>query len=377
MSGVDDVQTGRTKHKAPYTAHHPVPTVQKYREEKAERQVEHGAQAEAPPEAPSKKDRIGDAWNTLRHGQDAAHPTEHTQPYPAENKNFGFNEEEADDHAGRVDTSQNKQDSGQGEKDENTAEDTTEGMLQEADPRKARKAMKKFDADGTERQVTDPITHLPVTIHDFTTKELKQTPKNGPPAGSEPRSATGGRAMNKSDEQLDDETKDTQEAHEVMETLFPPPEFDMTREGITDVYRKALTVGLGIISIALSAVVGIFHFTQGSTGLSRTIFTLLEVAVSLGVSGGVIVGMRQWTENRIRNIWETEVWQAERQLGKKKAKSQTAESAQWLNSLLASIWPLINPDLFTAISDTLEVSSYFYIRGRLLTIIGCYASKLA
>jgi Ca2+-dependent lipid-binding protein len=50
-----------------------------------------------------------------------------------------------------------------------------------------------------------------------------------------------------------------------------------------------------------------------------------------------------------------EVWQAERKRGQKLAKSQTAESTQWLNSLFASVWPLINPDLFMSISDTLEV----------------------
>lgn len=30
------------------------------------------------------------------------------------------------------------------------------------------------------------------------------------------------------------------------------------------------------------------------------------------------------------------------------------ESTQWLNSLLASVWSLINPELFTSLADTLE-----------------------
>ena len=30
------------------------------------------------------------------------------------------------------------------------------------------------------------------------------------------------------------------------------------------------------------------------------------------------------------------------------------ESTQWLNSLLSSVWSLINPDLFTSLADTLE-----------------------
>jgi Ca2+-dependent lipid-binding protein len=142
-----------------------------------------------------------------------------------------------------------------------------------------------------------------------------------------------------------------------MQPLFPPPEFQKTRDEITDVYRKALSAGIGVVGGSLSVVVALFQVTRNSTGISRTIFTALEVIACLGVTVAVIVGMRQYTENRIKGVWETEVWQAERQQGRKLAKTHTAESAQWLNSLLAAVWPLVNPDLFTSISDTLEVSS--------------------
>ncbi|KAF2185060.1 hypothetical protein K469DRAFT_632812 [Zopfia rhizophila CBS 207.26] len=351
MSGVDDVQTGGKSHKAPYTAHHPIPTVQKYREEKQLREAEYGAPDGEQEHDRNKVDRLGDAYKTLRYGKEAANPDETTQPYKAENKNFGQDDELADDHTGRIEEGKGKDAQ---DEDDDTAEDTTEGVLNEMDPKKARKVMKKISADGTEREVTDPVTHLPVTIHDFTGKDLQKTPKNGPPAGSEPRSATGGPAMNKSEEQLKEEGQDAQDAHTVMETLFPPPDFAITREEITDVYRQALTAGLAIVSVALTVVVTVFQVTRQSTGWSRMFFTTLEVIVSLGVSAAVILGMRQWMENKIKNVWETEVWQAERQQGKKLAKSQTAESAQWLNSLLASVWPLINPDLFTSVSDTLE-----------------------
>ncbi|KAF2108948.1 hypothetical protein BDV96DRAFT_586265 [Lophiotrema nucula] len=350
--GVEDAQTGRQNYKSPYTPHHKIPTVQKYREEKAEREQEYPTTDGEEQEDHSKKDRIGQAYNTLRYGKEAADPDESSQPYQAENKNFGADEDEADDHAGRVEKSSKElpQDTG----DEEEAEDTTEGMLNEMDPKKARKAMKKYSADGTEREVTDPVTHLPVKIHDFTGKDLKSTPKNGPPAGSAPESATGYNAATKSDEQLDKERQDANDGHTTMEALFPPPDFAVTREEITDVYRKAMTAGLGIVSVSLTAVVAMFQLSRNTTGWSRAFFTSLEIAVSLGVSAAVILGMRQWTENKIKNVWETEVWHAERQKGKKLVKSQTAESAQWLNSLLASVWPLINPDLFTSVSDTLE-----------------------
>ncbi|KAF1949613.1 hypothetical protein CC80DRAFT_256363 [Byssothecium circinans] len=361
MSGVDDVQNTQRKHQAPYTPHHPIPTVQGYREEKKQRDKQYGKASEGEEDDRSKISRLGDAYTALRHGPEAVNPNEDTQPYPAENKNLGYDEEEADDHADGVDTSkgdddrqEDNKDQQEEDKDSETAEDTTEGMLNQTDPKKARKAMKKFSADGTEREVTDPVTHLPVTIHDFTDKELKMTPKNGPPAGTEARSATGAAGVNKSQEQLAQEGQESQDSHSDMGGLFPPPDFQITREEVTGVYKQAITAGLGIVGGSLTLVVALFQFTRYFTGWSRMLFAVLEIVVCLGVAGGAVVGVRQWTENKINNVWETEVWEAERQQGKKLARGRTAESAQWLNSLLASVWPLINPDLFTAISDTLE-----------------------
>jgi len=353
MSGVDDVHASQRKHKAPYTSHHPIPTVQKYREEKQEREEQYGT--EEGEDDRSKAHRLTDAYTALRHGREAVNPNESTQPYKAENKIVGGEEDIADDHAGRIQPKKSK-DGNDDEEDEGAPEDTTEKMFNESDPKKARKSMKKWSADGTEREVTDPVTHLPVTIHDYTDKDLKMTPQNGPPPGTEPRSATGAAAMNKSDGQLQREEKEAQDAHASMKALFPPPDLAVTRDGITDVYKKSMTVGLGIVSGSLVAVVAFFQLTRNSTGWSKAFFTVVEILVCLGVSGGVLLGMRQWTENKINDIWETEVWEAERVQGRKLAKTSTAESAQWLNSVLASVWPLINPDLFTSVSDTLEVS---------------------
>ena len=47
-------------------------------------------------------------------------------------------------------------------------------------------------------------------------------------------------------------------------------------------------------------------------------------------------------------------WQAARAQERATAESPMPESTQWLNSLLSSVWPLINPDLFTSLADTLE-----------------------
>lgn len=374
MSGVDDIHSSRKNHKAPYTPHHPVPTIHKYREEKHDREEKYGtSEGNAGSDDGGKRSRIGEAYTTLRYGKEANNPDESTQPYMSQNKNIPHEEELADDHAGRLEKENKEKENGENG-DSETAEDTTQGVSFDQNPKKARKEMKKHKPDGTEREVTDPVTHLPIKVHDFTDKELKGTPENGPSAGSEPRSATGSAGRDKSDEQLKEEEKETQEGYDGMARLFPPPDFQVTRDEITKIYRRSMTIGLAIVSGSLTLIVAFFQLTRFTTGWSRTLFTTLEVLASVAVSVAIIVGMRTYTENRINGAWDSEVWHAEREQGKKWAKSQTAESAQWLNSLLASIWPLINPDLFTAIGDTLEVNDSFNMGAWRLTKTGCHAS---
>jgi len=354
MSGVDDVDAQRKNYRRPHNAHNPIPTVQRYREEKQQRADEYGY-AEDGGNEPSTRDRLGDAFNVFRHGRDVDQANNGNGPYPVTNKNLEQDEDMADDHAGKTVSSGKYQGALQDQDDDQGVEDTTEGYLQSSDPRQARKHMKKFQADGTEREVTDPVTHLPIKIHDYTNRELKSTAKNPPPPGSNPRTMTGTDAINKSDEHLDDEAQESQDAHAGMDVLFPPPSFDRTRGEITTVYLHAVTVGVGIAAVGLMLVNALFWPTRHSAGWMRQLLKAAELGTMLAVSAAVILFMRQWSENKIKNVWDAEVWRAERQRGQKLAKTQTAESTQWLNSLLASVWPLINPDLFTSISDTLEV----------------------
>lgn len=361
MSGVEDVENQGRSYKKPHNAHNPIPTIKGYRQEKERRQEQYGTSDKGggqDAEDGSKRDRLTDAYNVFKHGRDAD-PANSDGPYPATNKNLVQDEEEADDQAGRVQPTQDGKPLPQEQDSQDTIEDTTEHSLQSSsDPKKARKEMKKFTADGTEREVTDPVTHLPVQIHDFTEKDLKSTAKNPLPVGSEPKTMTGMAGVNKSDERLAEEEQESKDAHKAMEVLFPPPEFDATRQEITSVYTQAVTVGLGAVAVSLMIVNTLFWPTRHSTGWTRQLFKVAELGTMLGVSGAIIIFMRQWSENKIKNVWDVEVWQAERKRGQKVAKSQTAESAQWLNSMFASIWPLINPDLFTSISDMLEVE-YF------------------
>lgn len=356
MSGVEDVEGARRSHKMPYSAHNPIPTIKGYREEKQRRQDQYGIaeqdDGEEDADSRSRRERIGDAYNAFTHG--AQDHLEGEQPYDAENKNIARERTEAADHAGHMVTSDNKP-LPQDQDSSATAEDTTEGvMTTEQDPKKIRKSMKKFNADGTERQVTDPVTHLPVVIHDFTDKDLKGTAENPPPPGIEPKTRTGTGGIEKTEEQLEDDRQDSQDSHKAMQVLFPPPDFDTTRQEITTVYRRAVEVGLALIAVGILGVRSLFWFTRNSSGWVKQFFHLIELATSAGIAAGTILFMRQWTDNKIKNVWDVEIWQAERRKGVELAKSETAESTQWLNSLMRSIWPLINPDLFASITDTLE-----------------------
>jgi hypothetical protein len=356
MSGVQDVEDQRRSYKAPHNARNPIPTVKKYREEKQRRQEEYGDPVDSVNDhGRTNRDKLGDAYNAFTgKGHDEVHNGE--VPYEAENKNLldAQHMEEADDHSGQTANHKNKQ-LPQETDDEQDVQDTTEGQLHESDPKKARKKMKKFNADGTEREVTDPITHLPVKIHDFTDKDLKRTPKNAPPAGSEPKTMTGMEAIEKSNEHLEEEEQESRDSHTAMQALFPPPDFDMTRGEITNVYIRSFTIGLGGVAISMIVIDAMFWPTRKMGGWQGYTWKVVQSLTMLGVAAAVAAFMRQYTNNRIKNVWDVEVWQAERKRGQKLAKSQTAESTQWLNSLFASVWPLINPDLFTSISDTLEV----------------------
>jgi len=359
MSGIDDVESGRKDYRKPHNAHNPIPTISKYREEKQRRQEQYGHpnQTEDMGE-PTTRDRLGDAYNVFKHGKNNRDRTSDSGHYRAINKNLAQQEDEqqADDHAGKLSSTKEELggDTSMGDSDENGMKDTTEGNLSSSDPKQARKEMKKFKPDGSDRQVTDPITHLPVNIHDFTDRDLDTTPHNPPPVGTEPRTMTGMEALGKTEDHLKEEEQESKDAHTAMEVLFPPPEFDRTRSEISNVYMQAVTVGLAAVAVSTMMINALFWPTRHHTGWPRQALKVSELATMAIVSTGIILFMRQWSENRIKNVWDVEVWHAERKRGQRLAKSQTAESTQWLNSLLASVWPLINPDLFLSISDTLE-----------------------
>ena len=335
MSGRDDVED-RRRYNQPYTPKHTIPTIQKYREEKDKRREQAGTIDEnrgEDDELMSRKETAQRYWH--REDKDSENATQQ--------------EDDGEKSTNRAD----EDDANAGTE---TPQDTSQVDPGAVDPKARRKAKKKHKSERMEREVTDPVTHLPVRIFDFTDEALEEVKENEPPSGSTPETYTGWRAKAKSDEQLQKEMDSMRQGQKAMNNQFPPPEFTEVRRGLEDLEKKAFTAGLVGIGIVVFSVLILERILDGQNRslMGRLItWTILGLAASAGV-WAVAAAVRDWLSKRVNGIWEDEIWDADRNKLDADTSHHDAESVRWLNSLLASVWPLINPDLFISLADTLE-----------------------
>ena len=373
MSSNRDIEEddSRRRYGGPYTGRHPIPTVQQYREDRDEREnrQEKTQDAQGGTGEESTTRRAFGAAKAVLKGQDPGQPTH--DPYPSANRNTkdiqNQNEQENQKQntdqdqkpaSSENDTPSNKDDSGK--KDGSGKKTATETAAGASDPRQKRKAMKHMKRDDGGREVTDPVTHLPVVIYDATPKDLKGAPENEAESGELPRTMTGMSGASKSQSQHEAERDELQRGHDGMNYLFPPPNFDDTRDELLRTFKLALTAGVGaVIGLGLLTILGMQvsnrYVKQRNSWWSlgtNTIATLLFSACSVGVAAF----MRGWLGKKVEETWQDEVWDAARgeEQNVQNNDAIPPESVAWLNSLFASIWPLINPDLFTSIADMLE-----------------------
>lgn len=357
---------------APYTSQHPVPTVQGYEAYQERHQpAAHDLDANAVSKEPgnSKMQQIVESAKTHFHLDSSSKEESPNQnPYESQNRNAdplasqsSIVGKECQNNEGGGD----KEEYGKPkEKQSENIQDTAQADPSALNARQKRKNMKHMTRDTTGREVTDPVTHLPITIHDSTSNELNHVPENTSPARSIPRTATGFSAASKSQTQLDNESEQAQAEHRGMEKLFPPPSFHNTKEELARVYNVAIVFGLSsvlaitILTLVLSHLINVrilSHDNKPSTSCSQSLISTTTVAIiGIGIGSGLIWGVRGWLDKRVGNIWEDQVWAAARTREEETAESPTPESTQWLNSLLSSVWSLVNPDLFTSLVDTLE-----------------------
>ena len=349
-----DEDYSRRAEPAPYTAGHRIPNISRYRERE-----EHRRELEQVPDNDHAQHEEGamDKMKSLLHIDRSSHDTPEQKgekkPYEGYNRNVeepASNDER--EQSGQPDGTQasSKNDTG----DNKNSQQKISGDM---DPKQKRKMMKHMERDDAGREVTDPVTHLPIIIHDSTEKELKNIPENFPPSGSDPRTASGFSAASKSESQLHSDQQESQEGYDGMRKLFPPPNFEDTKEQLNKLYSLTVIVGLSAMLLASLATMLVNHLIRPSgprSWLSLLITSSIVSIVGLTLGGGILYGLRGYLANKIDEIWDDEIWTAARIQERQQVESPTPESAQWLNSLLSSIWPLINPDLFTSLADTLE-----------------------
>ncbi|KAK4697975.1 hypothetical protein P7C71_g202, partial [Lecanoromycetidae sp. Uapishka_2] len=387
--GQFDESASRRDHTAPYNQKHQIPTIAGYQERKEERQEI--SEATVPEKVEREAPKDGEDESLLDSAKRHFHigspvkdkNVDEQHPYESHNRNLqspeGQDRRASNDHRGNAENGglapydQSEKGNGHikdGEEDDRREDyqrkesgsmlhDTSEAIDGTLDPKAKRKNMKKMKRDHAAREVTDPVTHLRVMIHDTTDKELKTVPENEPPGGSLARSATGASAVSKSQSQLETEAHEQQAEHRSMEKLFPPPEFDAARQEIAKVYGLAFTVGLGVLLVTMMVSLSTSHLLQGiSSGPRSWLYLLVSSSIMLvmgsAVGGATIWALGGWLKSRVNTIFEDEVWQSARKQEEETADSPMPESTQWLNSILSSVWPLINPDLFASLADTVE-----------------------
>lgn len=380
MSGTDfDEEAARRDYKAPYSNNHPIPTVQKYREHRngLDENYKQAEESQHTEEDESRLKRAFHSAKTAFHDGDSKHPD--GDPYPTSNRNTDASDTPGE-HDSQIpgvpsDETEKCQVSKQNgeQKDGNKGLSATEKAAGHTDPKQKRKEMKHNKRDDGGREVTDPITHLPLVIRDSTEKDLKRASENEPTPGSNKRTGTGLSRASKSSSQLEEEKDELQDDYDGMRKMFPPPAFDDTGAELAQAYQKALTVAMSIITALSATVVCLLLFVIATSGRHKSetkswwakpeehskwlYITLATVTAVVSIIGfGVIIQVRGWLGKKVEGIWEDEVWDAAKVQEQESNQSggRLPESVAWMNSFLSSVWPLINPDLFTSLADMLE-----------------------
>ena len=306
-----DENASRRIYQAPYTDRHHIPTVSAYQNQKQERQEK----SEATVPHSNIEHEAPDSEGHDDHSNDRT--INNQSPYGSYNRNIDANPPEPaakNDHRNDLAKQDGDQD---GSEQSSMLKDTSEAVDSTLDPRQKRKNMKNMKRDDAPREVTDPVTHLKVIVHDTTSKELQAVPENEPPPGSNHRNNTTASAGFKSNRELEQETQEQQGVHRQMEKLFPPPSFTATKEEIASVYSLAFTVGTGsLLLTALALLVGSHLISSWGNTRRSWLHNLLMLSLLLMlgviVGGGIIWGLRGWLVHRINDIWDDEVWDSER-----------------------------------------------------------------
>lgn len=375
MSDQQDSDEHRTRrdYKPPFSYKHPVPTIERYKEHRSDLdgQQEEAEGAQQTVEDDTLLKRTIDSAKNILHTRDK--DCEKGDPYPTANRHIDNVDRETSDYDSGIplvpqddqvnideqngDGTAASKNSRKGWKHHENGQSATETAANHSNPKQKRKDMKHNKRDDGGRVVTDPVTHLPVVIRDSTNKDLARAPENEPSPGT----------ISRSQSSLATEQEELQENYDGMQRLFPPPDYEDTQAELIKTYQLAITVGLGaIVTLASTVVFLLLVIYSGSPSAlgdgqqtvpkRSLLLPSTGVCLAAGLGFGLVVIIRCWLGHRVKDIFEDEVWDAARRQEAKlnMTKGRLPESVAWVNSLLASVWPLINPDLFASIVDMLE-----------------------
>ncbi|KAJ9130110.1 C2 (Calcium/lipid-binding, CaLB) [Coniochaeta hoffmannii] len=385
MSDIEE-EASRRSYGKPYTSKHPVPTIHGYKERKnkIEQQEQEanvaisGDEGGQDDQGPSKPKKAYGAVKAIAKGEDQE--DDGKAPYPSSSRNDpgrSLRQDRADENDDKSSVQsvpgmdvQDHADDTNKKDDKKQQKSASEAAASHLDPKQKRKDMKKIKRHGGGREVTDPVTHLPVMMRDMTDRDLTNAPENEAAAGTHHRNKTG--AADKSGGELGAEHDEMDKGYGGMRKLFPPPDFEDTKNEMARVYRIAIGAGLGIISsVGLLGLVVISWLQSGHDQARPNWFVAdgqghkaswswMWITLTLGITGAVAAGVvyviTSWLSKKVESIFDDETWDADRNEENKTVESdaELPESTAWLNSLLASVWPLINPDLFSSLTDMLE-----------------------
>ncbi|KAL8843643.1 MAG: hypothetical protein Q9170_000147 [Blastenia crenularia] len=351
-----DVSTSKRFYKAPYSSHRPVPNIQEY-EHTIQSRNKHATEEHQDPRSAAGNPGVFEATKErLLHSQDQE--SQRRQPYSSQNRNLGSPHRRSSSR--RTTSTSSNEGSAEHVKVSGNSEAMGDGLSMATNESHGRRSdgVHVMQSEHQGRQVTDPVTHLPIYVHDWTSPELDSAPKNEMLADPE--------RHNGEDNRLMQEERGQQIARQGMGALFPPPSHAATGKHLARIFKTALTAGLsfilGVMSLLLLLMRHLYvtsslsqtNLEQNLSWTSRLLSSVSLLVIYFTLSVFVLWGLRTWVEKRIVATWEDGVWDAARAREKEESPSSVPESVQWLNSLLTSIWPLVNPDLFTSLADTLE-----------------------
>lgn len=351
MSGNEDLldgSAGRKDYKPPHSVKHKIPTIAQYRDFK------HRQRAELTSEQPDSSNfpHTSDA-NVSAQVPGASQDADLSVP-----TSFSHQQPKADDKINS---------------DNSSLRDPSESL--QPDQKQRRQQMKSRSHENIRRKVTDPVTHLPVVIHDFTSKDVQSFLPNdcaendgnlstdyNEPLSNDGKPVSLLKVHQRADSNVDDAYRYQQSGLESMLERFPPPAFEDARSELNRVHTSSMTLHVCVLAAAgiawlLGSCSVPLSIGKAGQSLQASSLKALLALIVIPLAGFGMWTIHTWARNQIQAIWEDAVWAAQHSKAKMDTAQGSRESTLWLSSLIGKIWPLVNPDLFASVADTLEVCS--------------------